>query len=136
MSEQSCNCLTFTTNDGRNKLFDLIGEKEIRFAAAPFGLSDDLPLPEQMIVRDQEHLSPIVETRLNQQLHAKFLVTEQFVVHGSSNFTDNSLRHEHEVFTVTYRDCCEQQYETFISFFKDIWHRSREHTINDTVMTQ
>lgn len=130
-SQTTCNCKTFTTEEGRHKITQAIAEAnkgKITYAAAPYGLTSRLKDPQKLITTEKRFDKTYSKTRLNDSLHAKLLFyrTEESykVIHGSGNFTENSIQNQHEIYNITCRSCHPQRFNTLFQFFQKIWKRS------------
>lgn len=126
-----CHCQTFSTESGRYKVLEALSELEDAekiYAAVPFGISDRVQDPQKMIVRDEKYGRKMSAIRVNTNLHAKMIFYkingECKVIHGSGNFTSNSIRNQHEIYHVTSRDCHRSKYAEMFSFFQTLWKRS------------
>lgn len=117
-------CQTFTTEDGRHKIKQIANQKPILYALTPFGLTPQIQTPQKQIVRDQEYANEYSITRINNSVHGKLLLTRDYAIHGSCNFTENSIQNEHEIIHVTCRNCDSDRYEAMKNFFEQLWERS------------
>lgn len=117
-------CGIFTTEQGRHKIIETANQQQIIYAMTPFGLDDRIKTPQKQIVRKKEYENEYSITRINQSLHAKLLVTKDYVIHGSCNFTSNSIENEHELIHITSKKCDQDSYKKAKKFFETVWRRS------------
>lgn len=128
-------CQTFTTEDGRHKIKQIANRKPILYALTPFGLDPQIQTPQKQIVRAPEYANEYSITRINNSVHGKLLLTRDYAIHGSCNFTENSIQNQHEIIHVTCRNCDPERYETMKRFFDQLWKRSTK-TRNSEISTQ
>lgn len=118
--------LVLSTEDSRHKIKEIANNQQTIYGITPFGLSQQIKEPQYQIVREQENASKYSITRTNKSIHAKILLTKDYVMHGSCNFTENSIQNEHEIIQVTPKKGYEKQYRKFKQFFETVWRRSQK----------
>lgn len=119
-------CQTFTTEEGRYRIKQIANQKPIVYALTPFGLDSQIQTPQKQIVREPEYANKHSIARLNNSVHGKLLLTRDYAIHGSCNFTENSIQNQHEIIHVTCRKCEPERYESMKNFFEQLWRRSTE----------
>lgn len=118
--------ITITTEEGRHKINEIINSKQPIYGATPFGTSDSIKDPQKQIVRNPRYSSEYSLTRVNTNLHAKFIVSREWVATGSCNFTENSIQNQHEIVNVIPKSHHPKRYKKYKDFFETLWNRSQQ----------
>lgn len=120
------NPITFTTEDGRHKIKEIANSERTIYGITPFGLSEQIKAPQKQIVRKKKYQRKYSLTRVNSNVHAKLLLTNNFILHGSCNFTENSIQNQHEIIHLTPKQTAPKQYNNIKKYFETLWERSTE----------
>jgi len=119
-----CDCEIITTEDGRGKIREKANQQPIAQAITPYGLDPKIQTPQKQIVKQKENATKHSISKENNSVHAKLLLTKDYAIIGSSNFTQNSINKEHEFIEVIDRNCHPEKHKKLRQFFEQIWRRS------------